>query len=308
MGTAIGLFKKGGIGLFAALAIMLSILTIPAFAQAEVPCTHPHAEWIMNPEPSCTEPGLEELYCFECNTVLQSNSIDPLGHDRREMYIHATCTESGSYRVWCDRCGNTLVDDTIAPMGHEPGEWELEYAPSCTETGLEIMRCFFCWEIIDSRQIAALGHDFGNWKLGSIPTCTEPGYEYRECDRCCLIEEITIEPLGHEYSSWSHVEGTSGTDGQHTRSCGLCGYTETESCSPGDWVITVPPCTQDGTRVKYCTVCGYALVTETLDETGHVTSWKIMREATKTTSGLRIRYCTQCGKEFGKPVTYKLPK
>jgi hypothetical protein len=65
----------------------------------------------------------------------------------------------------------------------------------------------------------------------------------------------------------------------------------------GDWEVTQEPtCTEPGTRVRHCTICGELLETETIPALGHdMGPWEVVKEPTTTETGLKQRVCTRCG-------------
>ena len=65
----------------------------------------------------------------------------------------------------------------------------------------------------------------------------------------------------------------------------------------GDWEVTQEPtCTASGTRVRYCTICGELLETETIPALGHdMGPWEVVKEPTTTETGLKQRACARCG-------------
>ncbi|MCD8286123.1 MAG: hypothetical protein LUD50_02725 [Clostridia bacterium] len=107
----------------------------------------------------------------------------------------------------------------------------------------------------------------------------------------------------HTWTEWEvTIEATCGTEGSKTRTCTVCGQTETETIPATgshtwtDWDITPATCGTDGSETRTCTVCGLS-ETQTLNATGsHVWSeWTITTEATCGTDGSETRICTVCG-------------
>ena len=61
-------------------------------------CSHKWGEWHVKTNATCTEKGVKERKCSDCNKK-QTSEIDVLGHDWEE----ATCTTPKT----CDRCSET---------------------------------------------------------------------------------------------------------------------------------------------------------------------------------------------------------
>lgn len=73
--------------------------------------------------------------------------------------------------------------NTVVPCTHENKNTETVTAATCTETGLEKIICADCGELIEENTIEALGHDFGEWTVTKEATCTADGEETRTCKR-----------------------------------------------------------------------------------------------------------------------------
>ena len=58
--------------------------------------THTPSEWTVKVQPTCTEDGSEVIVCTECKELLDSRTIEKLGHEEGEwLTIEPTCTETG---------------------------------------------------------------------------------------------------------------------------------------------------------------------------------------------------------------------
>ena len=103
-----------------------------------------------------------------------------------------------------------------------------------------------------------------SWNTETVrPTCTQPGSTTQTCSGCGETSTQTIPAAGHSWGGW-----TNGGSGSHSRSCSVCGASESAGHSWGEGQVTSPAsCTATGTRVYTC-VCG-ASQSETLPITDH---------------------------------------
>lgn len=80
-------------------------------------CVHNYVWNGLTVEPTCTESGLADTICFNCNSV-GTKYIEPLGHNCEHVVVQSTCTENG-YDGWqCSRCDYLAIDSTLALAGH----------------------------------------------------------------------------------------------------------------------------------------------------------------------------------------------
>ena len=122
------------------------------------------------------------------------------------------------------------------------------------------------------------------------------------------------------WGNWSSYDET-----QHVRTCTCCETVQSfEDHIWGEWTVTkTATCTEEGTRTRNCTSCGY-VVTEAIAKTAHTKntveavddthhhyvcacgyefentlhswrSWTVTKEATCTEEGSRQRSCIYCG-------------
>ncbi len=76
--------------------------------------------------------------------------------------------------------------------------------------------------------ITVLDHDWGEWTVTTEPTCTEKGEETRTCKLCGKTETREIEALGHDWGEWTVTKAATCTEkGEETRTCSRCGEKET---------------------------------------------------------------------------------
>ncbi len=93
-------------------------------------------------------------------------------------------------------------------------------------------------------------HTWTEWETITEATCGTDGLETRTCTVCGETETKTIPATGnHTWTDWDITPATCSTAGSQTRSCEVCGKTETEAIpATGEHVYD-----EDG----ICTICGY---------------------------------------------------
>ena len=121
----------------------------------------------------------------------------------------------------------------------------------------------------------------------------------------CTVETRTLYRYeqtaygDHSYESVT-TEATCTQDGSIVHTCTLCGDSYSEVlAAPGhsyESEITEATCTQDGSAVHTCTLCGDSY-TEVLAAPGHSYE-SVMTEATCTQDGSAVHTCTLCGDSY----------
>ena len=108
-------------------------------------------------------------------------------------------------------------------------------------------------------------HSWGEWKTNSSPTCTSAGSRSRTCGRCGYTQTESIAKTGHSWSGWkTSKEATCTANGEEARTCKACGAKETRKT----------------------------------DKKAHSWGkWTVTVEPTDFTMGTRSHTCKVCGKE-----------
>ena len=139
--------------------------------------------------------------------------------------------------------------------------------PTCTNKGTTTYTATSPWGdgatgTKDVQDISALGHDVAGVEL----TNTDAEGHYRICKRCAepiKSDGITIGKDTHTMSDWAKKD-----DDRHTRSCNICGYTETgdHACTSN---VHKPTCTEQGYTEYKCGTCPYSYKDNYTAATGH---------------------------------------
>ncbi len=105
----------------------------------------------------------------------------------------------------------------------------VEYGATCVELELHRLKCPDCG-FIERRYVGEYVHSKLATVNGKAATCTEEGLTYGQiCENCdkIIVEQIVIPPLGHSGEWTVTKEATPAEDGMKTRTCTVCGETET---------------------------------------------------------------------------------
>lgn len=130
------------------------------------------------------------------------------------------------------------------------------------------------------------------------------------------LTNATIHYMAHTHSYTSSITTTAtcNKEGVITFTCG-CGdnYTENIPTTPhsaDDWlIISNSTCTQNGTKIKKCTICGETMQTESISLIDHSPGeWETTVNATTENEGLETKKCVSCDKTLEEKIIPKLNK
>lgn len=288
---------------------------------------HEFGEWAEKDAATCTEGGTEARTCATCGYE-ETRSTDPAGHSFGEWSVTtpATCTAEGVESRTCEKCGATETR-AIDATGHTFGEWVTTTEPTCTEEGEETRTCENC-DAFETHPVAAKGHTageawesnatdhwhactecgveldseahkFGEWTTTVEPTEDVAGEREHTCEVCGHVETAEVPATGHTADGAWHSDESG-----HWHVCTGCGEEIEKSAHEyGEWTTTLEPtCTEEGTKTRACTVCGYEQ-TETISENGHsFGEWEVTTEPTCVDEGEETRTCANCDATETRPV------
>ncbi len=160
---------------------------------------------------------------------------DACAHDGEKETVpakEATCTEAGyTEKVVCAICGKVISESTETPATGHNMVSGTPVAPTCTAEGYTVYTCANGCGTTEKKDIVpAKGH---NLQLvdSKDATCTEAGYKKYACaNGCGETKTETINAKGHSWSDWKTTkEATEDEEGSRTRTCSVCGATETQT-------------------------------------------------------------------------------
>ena len=120
----------------------------------------------------------------------------------------------------------------------------------------------------------------------SDATCTEPAKYYQSCV-CGAKGTETFEngsANGHTWGSW-----TGNGDGTHSRTCSVCGDTESENCSGG---------TATCSQLAVCDICGEEYGEITVSNHTNLVKTEAKPATHMTEGNIEYWYCDGCDKYF----------
>lgn len=141
--------------------------------------------------------------------------------------------------------------------------------------------------------------------------CVNPARYFYSCECGAHTNDTALvfesgAPNGHTFGEWTVSKGsTCVADGQKTRKCKVCSYTEYEDTDidpdghvwESDYTTDKKPtCTAAGSESIHCSLCDARKDIKELSPKGHDWSeWKTLVEPTITSEGKANRSCNVCG-------------
>ena len=184
-------------------------------------------------------------------------------------------------------------------------DFTIDIAPDCINEGSKSIHCTLCEAKKDETVIPALGHEYSTeWTIEKEATCTEPGSKSHHCIRCDDITDITEIPASHSFGPWEvKIPATCDTNGTSTRTCSVCGYSETKTIPMGHTVVEIPEvkatCTSTGlTAGEQCSICGKILKEQEIIPMiphNYVTT---IIPPTEESQGYSLHTCSVCGDNY----------
>ena len=125
------------------------------------------------------------------------------------------------------------------------------------------------------------------------------------------LKEFSVHHANPADSWVVTTDPTCTENGVETKTCSVCGYTETQDVPASghnyEAVVTAPTCTEDGFTTHTCSVCGDSYVDTEVDALGHKWGdWKETKAPTTSAKGESTRTCEICGATETKEIP-KLP-
>ena len=156
---------------------------------------------------------------------------------------------------------STAAADTEAHV-HTPGEWMIVISPSCGAQGARQQFCTECNALLAAELLPASGnHIRGHWVTTLYGACNYEGTEQEECPNCgavfgtrstgygehtysggkCVVcgqSDPSYSPVvqtagcSHVWSSYTQTVNPDNGEFSHSRTCRLCGQSESGQCDP----------------------------------------------------------------------------
>lgn len=178
----------------------------------------------------------DALIPFACNLLKESDILKSIACNHANVVamedVAATCTTAGSTGgKQCADCGTITEQPTEVPATGHNMVAGTPVAPTCTAEGYTLYTCANGCGTTEKKDIVpAKGH---NLQLvdSKDATCTAAGYKKYECaNGCGETKTETISAKGHSWGNWVVTkEATEDEEGSQTRTCSVCGATETQT-------------------------------------------------------------------------------
>ena len=195
-----------------------------------------------------------------------------------------------------------LVSFTVGDITAAPENGEIHITLPCNST-LELTSITPVITVSDKATVSPASEtalDFSDGAAKTLTVTAEDGVTVK-------TYQVTVTKAAHSFGEWTvSKEATCTEAGEETRTCSVCGATETQAIpakghtASEKWVTTKKAtCTEKGTQVQKCTVCGVVVNTRETKALGH--NWEtITKEPTCTEAGEEYKKCTRCGETKDK--------
>jgi len=299
-GTSVPLYADGVVDLYATPAITTTCNyeirgNTPGFLHIKKGLTRPAAPLKVNfgNDPSVNITNHKRVTITSGWSDVMPVASDPAAYFACPANRYAAIEKGGDgeavlrlYRVTPDdkvcyasyTAGKLTADDLAAPGIRVGSLWDGWYTAETGGTKVTADKVFSADATLYPRwtECDHSGHDGSG--VTTVPaTCTTAQRRLFTCTKCGLEVDQTVgEPLGHDYKDEWERDGDS-----HWRVCDRCGMVETDGQGKlvktahtfGEAAETGANCTQPGSRVRSCAVCGHT-VTEVIPALGHsFTAW-----------------------------------
>lgn len=269
-----------------------------------------HTEKISYKAATCTDEGYAKIVCAVdgCDYEADVTTIPALGHlfDGEGTYVAATCKTEGSMTYTCgrDNCDEKHITAiAINPDAHKLNRVVVD--ATCKTAGSITVTCENGCTYNEKTTLPILQHDLTDWEKKDS-TNSQEGHWYHKCTKCDFEETLIIPAGGHSFDTTkpaSTTAATCKTQGKATYNCSAhadCGVTITVDTGYAEHTYAmkkVESCSQNGSVITYCTVCGKELSSIDLGMAQHkyVASAPVL--ATCTKSGYTTYTC-ECGATY----------
>ena len=290
-----------------AIMLMVSSMSVIAFAQEVDVCEHVWGDGVQTVAATCKEAGEMKYTCELCEEEKTEEIAKLTTHGEAVTVpeVPATCTQTGlTEGKKCSVCDEVLVAQTVIPVAeHNYDDGTVVDAPTCTKEGSMLYVCEDCGEEkTDVLSVTEHNFDYENGEETVAPGCTTKGEMTYTCEDCDATETKEIPAKEHSIVIDEAVEATCSstglTEGEH---CSVCGEVivpqEVVEAKPHTEVVTpgVPAtCTTPGMSEEItCSVCGEIIKEAGLIRpTGHKFTEQVIDLAHQATEATCVKVAT----------------
>ncbi len=298
-------------------SIMFLIFTFFLVSCGKKECEHNWGNEVVKTEATCTSEGETEYTCSKCKATKTVNT-EKTEHKKSKDFKY----DSLGHFSYCTVCG-----ENYEKTKHTMVDFEVQQEPTAYEAGVMTTKCNSC-DYKSTREIEAVSHEKGleyksndeyHWyectahencpveiqkqkhtlvegEVIKEPAAEEDGKKKVSCSVCNYVGEVTIPALNHRKGELDF------DDNEHWYTCDRhkdCDAKIEISSHTWELISDTATCTANGTAVFKCSVCSKTKEEASLAKHSYG-DWKIIKEATETSTGIRERECSVCGhKETG---------
>lgn len=176
--------------------------------------------------------GWDKTFTNIKESVTVSSIYETVAHNfELSSSVAPTCNSTGTNVYTCTDCGHTKTETLPkVPDNHNNTTSYPQKDSTCNVAGYTAyVYCNDCKTVISGKETLPLAeHTWGSWS-NSTATCTKDGTTTRTCTVCGKTESKTVSATGHSWSDWTTTkEATCTANGRKQRQCSVCKETETE--------------------------------------------------------------------------------
>ena len=149
---------------------------------------------------------------------------------RRDMRRSHDALKANSY-MECPNCGK-YAEAKTGFFARKKIDCACGYTIDVRTDKLTSRICAHCGKLMtEGEKIAATGHAWGEYVVTTAPTCNAFGVQTRTCSVCGETEtDSSVPKVEHTFGEWKvTTEPTVEAEGVETRTCSGCGQEETRS-------------------------------------------------------------------------------
>lgn len=263
----------------------VDVMSAPCVVTVSEACQHTNKVKLPAVSSTCTVQGHGEyVFCNDCNAVISGSDAKlPLApHNNIEkaeaqyLKAEATCTAKAVYFKSCSVCGEksaeTFEHGTVKE--HNGTVVRNDKPATCTEEGYT--GDFYCKDCnvktADGTVVPAKGHILVKVEAKEATHDTNGNSEHYACSDCNklfkdadALVEITLEDIVISKGEHIYSEDYKFDAENHWKVCDCGNVAETEAHKFNDWTVTKNATeTENGSKERTCSVCGYKEVAEIL--------------------------------------------
>lgn len=237
----------------------------------------------------------------------------------------STCVTHGNNEyITCDDCGIVISgSDAKLPLAehtyYETVETQyLKSAATCVSKPVYYKSCSVCGEkgtdTFEYGEVDLTNHIGDTYIVGQkVATCSAEGYTgdiyCSSCDKIIEYGNVTSKTAHTPSDKWDQIKAPTCTEsGTEVEKCSVCGTIIDERTIPatghtfGEWKQTkTPTCTEPGEETRVC-ACGETETREVLAKGHTLSEWEVTLKPTCTNHGEKKAICLDCGIEFVKEI------